>query len=864
TDTDNDGLTDAIEQMIGTAPAEADSDGDSISDRQEAQGFGYNSGTWYLDPLAVDSNNDGIDDLREWRRDGNLNATPQDSDGDNTPDLFDLDNDNDGVNDRYDLSPFSTADGFGRERPFSFRLPDLQAGKLSYVEFQVRPTDSRHLWYALNVLDWPQDKRGQIQDSDGKTFADTGDTSVPNTRNGDLKLLPMLEIRMDADNANQADPTSELQPYGITIRDYDQARTTRVAYVPLTLQTDEEESRIAFNGKMIYKASGSWTKPHSVRMVWMVQALVDKCGDTAIKNDADCKTYRSLNQPEIVQIYPEESWALAGMNVQEQHGTDIALAYEAPALDPARNDDTPLVALANGLERSFLVGRDENRNDKRDLAVKDGGDTSLAARFGAGSPAGEQRWSLPGHLRVETFSYGHGDQGLRDITSVRSKAVLAQYQTTAKPLFLFAREYRFRSTNMDTHGLNATAWENQSQLALAMNPRNEAQEVQTLASVNIAPYCHQGGAWQACSPTDYLAILDERLAPYVYQSDNRAQGWGEATIAEMYHLALQRGLSNVVQSGSLPLPSGFELNTDRLLTALIGQGLVQGGLWVAGQVTGSSAVIPNPQALTQSIGNIRLNSNAGISDLSRVGARIKGLSSSGKSKSSLGGVAVLLALPVLALGAGAGLGVLGSVNLGGNPLAMQIVTGIFDIGVPALGALLTVFDFIKSFSSVKGPVAAVSKVTSVVTSGAFIATLGLLFELGTTWGLFIFQVASAGVPPGSPEFTVALSQTISATILAVILFAVGLAGGVGALLIAFASLADGIIKVVCNATGSTNSVCKGILGTLTDDINRQVDKLFGKLLLFPPSLIDIKPGTPILTFANPERGLTAGNRLIVS
>ncbi len=176
TDTDSDGLPDELEDRIGTSPTADDTDGDSISDAQEARGFSFGSGMWYLDPREMDSNKDGIDDRREWRRDANLGQTPQDTDGDGTPDLFDADNDNDGVHDRYDLSPFQKQAALGPSQPFQFRVPDLQPGVPAFVEFQIRPADTKHLWYALNVLDWPnEDRKGQIQDKDGKTFADTGD-----------------------------------------------------------------------------------------------------------------------------------------------------------------------------------------------------------------------------------------------------------------------------------------------------------------------------------------------------------------------------------------------------------------------------------------------------------------------------------------------------------------------------------------------------------------------------------------------------------------------------------------------------------------------------------------------------------------
>jgi hypothetical protein len=59
-DTDADGLTDAFEQLSGTAAGRADTDGDGLTD-------GFEVGTARTDPWAIDSDLDGFTDAAELR-----------------------------------------------------------------------------------------------------------------------------------------------------------------------------------------------------------------------------------------------------------------------------------------------------------------------------------------------------------------------------------------------------------------------------------------------------------------------------------------------------------------------------------------------------------------------------------------------------------------------------------------------------------------------------------------------------------------------------------------------------------------------------------------------------------------------------
>ena len=156
----------------------------------EINGFTFGGQIWYTNPNATDSNLDGQSDVVEWGIDnatGLPQATPRDTDSDGLPDLFDPDNDNDGVPDRLDAAPYTKgAATYSDANPLQLTINNLTAGKPTFVEFQIRPQDPKNLWFAYNVLDWPQESEGQMRDVDNQSYADvaagqgrTVEASVP-------------------------------------------------------------------------------------------------------------------------------------------------------------------------------------------------------------------------------------------------------------------------------------------------------------------------------------------------------------------------------------------------------------------------------------------------------------------------------------------------------------------------------------------------------------------------------------------------------------------------------------------------------------------------------------------------------------
>ena len=212
------GLNDGIEvNKLGTFPTTNDSDGDVISDTLEIRGFQYAGRHWYLDPNEIDTNKDGLPDNVECSVWAGASIDSEDicpdSDGDGTPDVFDYDNDNDGVADAVDLSPFTTSadlnQTFSQGNPLNVSMDNLSMNKPVIFEMQFRPTDTKHLSYFGSIFDWPTwDTTGQIQRRLNTTFANTENSKIvsddPRAGNGDIRLVPMLEVTMPYTNGHYA------------------------------------------------------------------------------------------------------------------------------------------------------------------------------------------------------------------------------------------------------------------------------------------------------------------------------------------------------------------------------------------------------------------------------------------------------------------------------------------------------------------------------------------------------------------------------------------------------------------------------------------------------------------------------------
>jgi hypothetical protein len=573
-DSDNDGLTDDQEKLLGTDPTNVDSDGDTISDYAEVIGFTTVDGkTWYGDPLSNDANQDSIGDKREWNKD---------TDGDNIPDMWSTDNDSDGVPDKADLSPFQKSPtSYDGEHPFSLSFQDLTPNTPTYVEFQVRPVNSAHLRYAFNVFDWPNnDQMGQIMDSDGLTFKDVyPESDSPQDAYGDVKLVPMLEIQIDNSPTNLPDQET-LESYGIVIRDLTSDGSQKAAYVPLQVVSDVGDNRVAFYAKMFYLPESSWGNPHAVRMVWIVEALVDICAEDGLE-DGTCTNFETFNELEVIQTY-DDAFILTGLNVREDHGASWEVAYKDPlAITELNKTDRinqlePLSDLVFGLDRSFLAGR-LGPNNQRDFPV-----TEIRRRFdhtiNASVPITPDRFSISDNiLRVNPYLYEHIDQAYTTIAVTETKKILdiyTPYWSASQPItptIVFAHEEYYRPLNLDSMGdygniaVSADGTQYSISLPTSVPPGSsmEPVEVFTATALSWAPYIYQDGEWRGAPLDDYLASMSSIYPPGSIDSDPKVAEGG-LMFLQSYYSNIYQGFYNVVEEGEEKLPSPTEETDEKI------------------------------------------------------------------------------------------------------------------------------------------------------------------------------------------------------------------------------------------------------------------------------------------------------------
>ena len=106
-----------------------------------------------------------------------------------------------------------------------------------------------------------------------------------------------------------------------------------------------------------------------------------------------------------------------------------------------------------------------------------------------------------------------------------------------------------------------------------------------------------------------------------------------------------------------------------------------------------------------------------------------------------------------------------------------------------------------------------------------VAVIGLVIELGFSFGIFLYQATSAGLAAFSLQFNAAFAQWAAGAIVALMMAALA-STGVGAIIVAIIGLIDSVISLFCgiyhpdeDEDVAANLACKGLSGILAEGIS---------------------------------------------
>ena len=937
-DCDGDGLDDYIEvREVGTDLLDKDTDGDGIEDKVEVTGYRDASGKmWYLDPNSADTNMDGQIDTIEcsdlvgitWAEKGNKRCADTDADG--VPDFADWDNDNDGVPDNVDLDSGMALGGGQKDigdcastdiadrilmqgrttigcvegvqdQAFSLGLDAFERDRPLVVEFQFRPVERKHLWYTGNVLDWPEDDKGQVQAGNG-TFRDYNDAldvqSAANDENGDMKLIPMLEIEIPYEEGRFGNlpvtptvqtlplPTSgdpgELQDWldswldkdrvdemGLSVRLKDD-KGTLLVQVPVVLVKDQVgEGLVAFGAQMPYQPRmDGWGDKHEVRLAWIVQVMNEASDDI-----------------QIVHTYYDD-WYLTGLSAREDHGIKVGVMYEDPdvatgaAYDVATYYPGDLWAMFGALETTFLEGV-TNSAGQRFMTVDE-----IARRFdnqSNGSVAEDDLWDFDRTtFQVLTYHYDQQHQiGLLPTEQIlREKFTTSGNDPQAKviaPTLLFVREETYRGAGLDETGILNS---NDLSISFANSQR------QVLAAMQWTSYKYKGASvWDVYPANDYWAeYLAERIGPDFKEEwlDDSAVD-GANLIAQGLYLSLSSGVVNAVEMGqALPrdetdwnqtvgkdLKKGKRASTPVIAAVekIVGDRANPGwgiydeatGLWEEG-VEGTEH-----QVTEKFLDDLGKDPNKGIK------ARLKNFAKRNKKALIVAGAVIAVAAAIAVYQAHRE----GAFEFGAaTNFVLELyqdpeVYAAFNLAkstVSFIKAAKKAYDLYRAvstgYTSVKNVVGAISKATKIA------GVVGAILMVGVSVGLFVYQIMSAGVKFGSLEFNDALAELIATIIVTIILLVISYIPVIGPLIVAIIGLIDAAIAALCQFTGLGKSefaqkwICGGITGLLTKAVKAAI---FEQNVLVDLEAEDrMQPFGIDPTLVTADEGFAVGNKINVS
>ncbi|MFN8482271.1 MAG: hypothetical protein U0768_04305 [Anaerolineae bacterium] len=537
-DDDRDGLKNSDEWCTGTDFTNVDSDDDTITDTLEVQGYTDSHGkTWLLNPLAADTNLDGIDDGSVCYVDSTPGKlTCSDIDGDGIPDAWDDDIDNDGVLNADDLS--ATDNNTLAYRPaIEVDINGAHPDTVVYVDVQVQPSDTTHLRYGLTSLDWPDDSAGQVQDLNHSTQ--------------DVQLLPVLQI-------NSPVNPSLAEEYSIASTQSDD-KTYYQLTVPL--QTVGAGGQVtAFSGHIAFTANevGTGLKLTEGRLLWLTQAQLDSytnCKDSS--KPADASNCEIDTEPSVVSAYYESLFRVTGLEVSESKNVQVALfGTTAPetTTNPAVDDEGKVMFnLLSGLAPTFLGALNPTL-------------PQIVDRF-AHPTAGQtitDTWYVDPKVTITNLGYySHTDEALSATAMTTTVAFLNQHYIECKagatnamtPTLVTA--YEETNSSLDPTQTGLVTVTNGDKTVQSGNPivfgfQLGQSSVRVMRSVQLTEYgCRidastNSPAWQALPVDEGQAEIQRR-----YPSDSQAD---DATMMMALFGSYYQGRSRVMSVDGEPTP----------------------------------------------------------------------------------------------------------------------------------------------------------------------------------------------------------------------------------------------------------------------------------------------------------------------
>ncbi|MCB1677016.1 MAG: thrombospondin type 3 repeat-containing protein, partial [Halioglobus sp.] len=508
--------------------------------------------------------------------------TCPDTDGDGTPDVYDFDNDGDGVPDSADSAPNTfqpISDG-----KVDFSLKGYEADRSIFVNVVLRPSDDRHLWWANNVLDWPDnDVQGQVQR--------VTDDEMPG--GGDMRLTPLLEVAIPYNAANPTrglpvlngvnlgavgknTPLNEwldqdrLASYGIVVNGPRTEDGLLYLYAPMAIIEDKTgQTPVGFGATLLYEMTNSasgWGANHEMRLLWTVNGLTDSCdvnaaidnGLSASEADAYCNDYTNwTSQSSLLQAYYDD-FAVTSLTVQEDHGAS-ALIVAQNASGAAYESD--LWHLADTLHDTYLQA--ETVNGQR-LTL-----SQISNHLSA--------WGIAnGALHVQPFSGLQDQTALADaltgdniLTALSTSHPSANENDTAN--LLFVAEQTTVSASLATTSTTVSAGTITVDLS--------GIDAQTSGAVRWSPYLYTNGAWTQQNLVTYASQLTSDLATVLTKDalvnaglasatdDADLVSNGAALLATNYYLTVYSGGMATVDNDVLHLITEPLVDADHVKAA---------------------------------------------------------------------------------------------------------------------------------------------------------------------------------------------------------------------------------------------------------------------------------------------------------